>query len=83
VKRCCSSSLGIFSPNFGAAAKCLVLLSAIFAKQKARNAERKTGRRLTKPIKEQSMEYLILIAVISVMALYAAIIVGCLKQPEW
>jgi hypothetical protein len=38
---------------------------------------------LLKPIKEQSMEYLILVAVVSMMALYALIIVGCLKQPEW
>jgi F0F1-type ATP synthase membrane subunit c/vacuolar-type H+-ATPase subunit K len=30
-----------------------------------------------------AMEYLILVAVVSVMALYALIIVGCLKQPEW
>jgi hypothetical protein len=29
------------------------------------------------------MEYLISLAVISMMALYALIIVGCLKQPEW
>ena len=29
------------------------------------------------------MEYLILVAVVSMMALYALIIVGCLKQPEW
>ena len=29
------------------------------------------------------MEYLILAAVVSVMALYALIIVSCLKQPEW
>jgi len=29
------------------------------------------------------MEYLILTAVVSVMALYALIIVGCLKHPEW
>jgi len=39
--------------------------------------------RLTKEIKEQSMEYVILLAVVAVMALYALIIVGCLKQPEW
>ena len=38
---------------------------------------------LVKPIKEQSMEYLILVAVVSMMALYALIIVGCLKQLEW
>jgi hypothetical protein len=29
------------------------------------------------------MEYVILLAVVAVMALYALIIVGCLKQPEW
>jgi hypothetical protein len=29
------------------------------------------------------MEYLILIGVGAMMALYALIIVGCLKQPEW
>jgi hypothetical protein len=38
---------------------------------------------LIKLTKEQSMEYLILVAVVSMMALYALIIVGCLKQPEW
>ena len=38
---------------------------------------------LQKRTKEQSMEYLILVAVVSTMALYALIIVGCLKQPEW
>ena len=56
---------------------------ATFAKQKARNVEREIRRRLTKRTKEQSMEYLILVAVVSMMALYALIIVGCLKQPEW
>jgi hypothetical protein len=29
------------------------------------------------------MEYLILLAVVSMIALYVLIIVGCLKQPEW
>ena len=29
------------------------------------------------------MENLILVAVIAMMALYALIIVGCLRQPEW
>jgi hypothetical protein len=38
---------------------------------------------LLKPIKELSMDYLILVAVVSMMALYALIIAGCLKQPEW
>jgi hypothetical protein len=39
--------------------------------------------KLLNPIKEIIMEYLILVAVVSMMALYALIIVGCLKQPEW
>ena len=29
------------------------------------------------------MQYLILAAVLTVMALYAVIVVGCLRQPEW
>jgi hypothetical protein len=29
------------------------------------------------------MEYVILFVVVSMGALYALIIVGCLKQPEW
>ena len=29
------------------------------------------------------MEYLILVAVVAMAALYALIIVGCLKHPEW
>jgi hypothetical protein len=29
------------------------------------------------------MQYLILAAVLSMMALYAVIIVGCLRQAEW
>jgi hypothetical protein len=45
--------------------------------------EHEIRRRLTKGTKEQSMEYPILVAVVSMMALYALIIVGCLKQPEW
>jgi hypothetical protein len=40
-------------------------------------------RGLIKRTKEQSMEYLIVVAVVSIMALYALIIVGCLRQPEW
>jgi len=34
-------------------------------------------------ITKAGMEYLILVAVVSMMALYALIIIGCLKQPEW
>ena len=29
------------------------------------------------------MQYLVLVGVVSMMALYALIIAGCLKQPEW
>jgi hypothetical protein len=29
------------------------------------------------------MEYLIAFALVSMVALYALIIVGCLRQPEW
>jgi hypothetical protein len=29
------------------------------------------------------MQYLVLVGVVAMMALYASIIVGCLKQPEW
>ena len=29
------------------------------------------------------MEYLILVAVVTMIAVYALIIVGCVKQPEW
>jgi hypothetical protein len=29
------------------------------------------------------MQYLILTAVLTVMVLYALIVVGCLRQPEW
>ena len=38
---------------------------------------------LPKLIKEITMEYMILVAVAAMMALYALIIIGCLKQPEW
>jgi hypothetical protein len=31
----------------------------------------------------EQMEYLIVIGVVAMMALYAMIIDGCLKQPEW
>jgi len=45
--------------------------------------EHQIRRRLTNGKKEQIMEYLILVAVVSVAALYALIIIRCLKQPEW
>jgi hypothetical protein len=61
----------------------MVLGRAISAKEKPRNAEHEIRRRLTKSTKEQNMEYLILAALASMMALYALIIVVCLKNPEW
>jgi hypothetical protein len=45
--------------------------------------EHEIYRGLTKGTKEQNMGYLILVAVVAMMVLYALIIVGCLKQPEW
>jgi len=52
---------------------------------KARRKEREAQGLFSsyKGQKEQIMEYLILIAVVSVMALYASIIVACIKQAEW
>jgi hypothetical protein len=71
------------SPNFVVREKFLNSDRAIFAKEKPKNVEHETRRRVTKHAKEQIMEYLILLAVVSTVALYALIIVGCLKQPEW
>jgi hypothetical protein len=46
--------------------------------------EHEADGRVTKAQNEAIiMEYLILVAVAAMMALYALIIVGCLKQPEW
>jgi hypothetical protein len=56
---------------------------AIFAKENTSNVQRETHCGVTKPTKDMTMDYLILVAVVSMMALYALIIVGCLKQPEW
>ena len=61
----------------------LICTGASFAKQNARNVEPEIGAHLTKQVKERSMEYLILLAVVAAMALYALIIAICLKQPEW
>jgi hypothetical protein len=53
--------------------------------QSKRQGTRSTKSVLTvlKRVREISMEYLIFIGVVAMMALYAAIIVGCSKQPEW
>jgi F0F1-type ATP synthase membrane subunit c/vacuolar-type H+-ATPase subunit K len=50
-------------------------------RQGTRSAKRVAA--VIRPPKEQNMESLILVAVVAMMALYALIIVGCLKQPEW
>jgi hypothetical protein len=63
--------------------KQLILACAIFAKQKPNRVERKILYRRNEVTKEVPMEYLVLVAVVSTVALYALIIVGCLKQPEW
>jgi hypothetical protein len=77
------SSIANFSPDLGVTGKSPLRTRATFAKQKPRNVQHEMRRRLTKRTKEQIMEYLILVAVVAMMALYALIIVGCLKQPEW
>ena len=51
-----------------------------------RYAKKRGAREASPPYiahKGANMEYLILVAVVAVMVLYALIIVGCLKQPEW
>ena len=59
----------------------IVLVGSKFRKAKA---QKRGARDLSSPYKdtkEQDMAYLV--AVVAMMALYALIIVGCLKQPEW
>ena len=51
---------------------------AIFAKEMTKNAEQEKDRHVIKAAKETSMQYLILLAVVSIMALYVLIIAGCL-----
>jgi hypothetical protein len=63
--------------------KQLLFAYAIFAKKKPSNAEQESHRRVMKAAKGDNMEYLILVAVVSMIGLYALIIVGCLRQPEW
>ena len=49
-----------------------------FAQQKTNAAEQESNRHVIKATKEVSMQYLILLAVVSMMLLYVLIIVGCL-----
>jgi hypothetical protein len=51
---------------------------AIFAKQKTKNAQKANDRHTIKAAKEINMQYMILLAVASVMILYVLIIAGCL-----
>jgi hypothetical protein len=60
-----------------------IITRANFCKGKAKERGASDTAQRYKSKKEQIMEYLILVAVVSVMALYAVIIVGCLKHPEW
>ena len=84
VRRSCCSWLGIFSPDFGINEKMVEPQPEQFLQSKTQGTwSTKSGRALLKPTKEQSMEYLILVAVVTMVALYALIIVGCVKQPEW
>ena len=63
--------------------KMMVLLGRKFCKAKAKKRGARDLSSPYKDTKEQDMAYLILVAVVAMMALYALIIVGCLKQPEW
>jgi hypothetical protein len=54
------------------------LSGAIFAKQKTKKAQQANDRHVIKATKEISMQHLILLAAVSVMALYVLIIAGCL-----
>jgi hypothetical protein len=54
-----------------------------FCKAKAKKRGAREPSPPYKGHKGANMEYLILVAVVSVMALYALIIVVCLKHPEW
>jgi hypothetical protein len=59
-------------------------LSGQFLQRKSQSTQSaKLIAALNKAQKEVTMEYLILAGVVSMMALYALIIVGCSKQPEW
>ena len=55
-----------------------LLGQAIFAKQKTKNAEQESHRHIITATKEVSMQPMILLAVVSMMALYVLTIVGCL-----
>ena len=61
--------------------KMMVLLGRKFCKAKAKKRGARDLSSPYKDTKEQDMAYLV--AVVAMMALYALIIVGCLKQPEW
>jgi hypothetical protein len=54
-----------------------------FCKAKGKERRARSDKWHYQGPKEVPMEYLIVVAVVSVMALYALIIVVCLKQPEW
>ncbi|HEU5247110.1 MAG TPA: hypothetical protein VFU09_08485 [Candidatus Udaeobacter sp.] len=51
---------------------------AIFAQQNTKKAEHENDRQVIEAIKETIMQYLVLLAVVSMMALYVLIIAGCL-----
>jgi len=63
---------------FSGEEKQLLFRAAIFAKQKTNTAEQESDRHVIKATKEVSMQYLILLAVVSMMVLYVLTIVGCL-----
>jgi hypothetical protein len=54
-----------------------------FCKAKGKERRARSDKWHYQGPKEVPMEYLIVVAVVSMMALYALIILGCLKQREW
>jgi len=54
-----------------------------FCKAKGKERRARSEKWRYQGPKEVPMEYLIVVAVVSMMALYAFIILGCLKQREW
>jgi hypothetical protein len=63
--------------------KGLLLAEQFLQSKKQSLRSRLGGRGYFQDQEEINMEYLIAIGVVAMMALYAFIIVGCLKQPEW
>jgi succinate dehydrogenase/fumarate reductase flavoprotein subunit len=84
LKRGCSALLANSSSDLGVAGRTAAFHLSNFCKGKAKQrGAQNLSSRYQNALKEVTMEYLISLAVVSMMALYALIIVGCLREPEW